>query len=237
MTVTKEKILGVTVCGATYDEFMSSIIYDSKKGEKSLIVAINPEKVMKAQEDPKLLQLLNNAAYQIPDGIGVVLASKFRGGKIKQRVTGIDMMLKLCETAAKENLKVFLYGAKPGVADKASEMLEKKFPSINIVGTISGYEEEEMVVKAVNEAKADVLFVALGSPRQEEWIVRNMDNLHPTIFQGVGGSYDVLSGNLKRAPETFQRLGLEWLYRLLKEPWRMKRQILLPKFLIKAMKK
>jgi N-acetylglucosaminyldiphosphoundecaprenol N-acetyl-beta-D-mannosaminyltransferase len=238
MTVKKEKILGVTVCGATYDEFMTSILKDRQEHKKSLIVAINPEKIMKAQEDPSFLSLLNNAAYQIPDGIGVILASKLRGGNIKQRVTGIDMMMKLCETAAKENLNVFLYGAKPGVADTAKEKLASQFPTINIVGTCSGYEKDDQkIINLINQSKADILFVALGSPRQEEWAIKHMKELQPTIIQGVGGSYDVLSGNLKRAPRFFQNLGLEWLYRLIMEPWRWKRQLLLPKFLIKALQK
>jgi N-acetylglucosaminyldiphosphoundecaprenol N-acetyl-beta-D-mannosaminyltransferase len=237
MSVTREKILGISVCGATYSEFITSIMGRRKKQQKSLIVAINPEKIMKAQDDPALQQILNNATYQIPDGIGVVLASKLRKGSIKDRVTGIDMMMKLCETAEKEELNVFLFGAKPGVAEMAKGKLKELFPSIKIVGTISGYEEDERVVDAINHSKADILFVALGSPRQEEWIIKHMDILHPTIYQGVGGSYDVLSGNLKRAPKVFQQLGLEWLYRLLKEPWRWKRQLLLPKFLLKALKK
>ena len=207
------------------------------KQKKSFLVAINPEKIMKAQEDEELRQLLNRADYQIPDGIGVILASKLKKGNIQSRVTGIDMMLTLCDVATKNGKKIFMYGGKPGVADKAKVELEKQFPGIQIVGTLNGYEkDEQVIIERINEHKPDIIFVALGSPTQEYWIVNHMDKVTPMIFQGVGGSYDVISGNLKRAPEAFQKMGLEWFYRLIKEPWRFKRQLILPQFLIKVLK-
>ncbi|MDX8363763.1 WecB/TagA/CpsF family glycosyltransferase [Cytobacillus sp. IB215665] len=234
----KETILGIDVCTHTYEQLINELMYNIDQNKKSFIVAINPEKIMKAQSDQSLQELLNHATYQIPDGIGVVLASKIRGGRIKDRVTGIDMMLKLCQEATEQRKNIFLYGAKPGVADQAKEKLEAKFPGIQIAGTLHGYEkDEEVIIKAINDSKADIVFVALGSPAQENWIVKHMNDLHPTVFQGVGGSYDVISGNIKRAPSTFQKLGLEWFYRLLKEPWRIRRQLLLPMFLLKAVKK
>lgn len=129
-------------------------------------------------------------------------------------------------------------GVSLGVADEACEKLIEQFPNLNIVGVLNGYEKDiNKVQQVINNAKPDILFVALGSPKQEYWIVNNMNNLHPTVFQGVGGSFDVISGNIKRAPQVFQRLGLEWLYRLIKEPWRWKRQLILPKFLIMVLKK
>jgi N-acetylglucosaminyldiphosphoundecaprenol N-acetyl-beta-D-mannosaminyltransferase len=233
----KETFLGVDVSTDTYEQLTSKLMEDINHNRKSFIVAINPEKIMKAQEDEQLRELLNQATYQIPDGIGVILASMIKGGKIRSRVTGIDMMLRLCEEAAKHGKKIFLYGAKPGVADEAKKKLEEKFPGIQIVGTMHGYEKDENVVKeAINKSNADILFVALGSPAQEYWIVKHMHSLVPKVYQGVGGSFDVVSGRLKRAPLIFQKLGLEWLYRLIKEPWRWKRQLVLPKFLIKAIK-
>lgn len=234
----KENFLGVDVCNYDYEELASLLMQDIKSKKKSFIVAINPEKIMKAQEDESLRKLLNRADYQIPDGIGVILASKLKGGQVKSRVTGIDMMLKLCETAAVEGKRIFLYGGKPGVADAAKGELEKKFPGIQIVGTLHGYEKDDkVVIDTINQHQPEIIFVALGSPTQEYWIVNHMDKITPIVFQGVGGSYDVISGNLKRAPELFQSLGLEWFYRLLKEPWRWKRQLILPKFLLKTLKK
>lgn len=233
----KENFLGVDVCNLTYEQIISSLLNDIEKNKKSFIVAINPEKIMKAQDDASLKELLNKADYQIPDGIGVIIASKLKGGKIRQRVTGIDMMLTLCEAAEKNGKKIFLYGAKPGRAEEAKSRLEERFPSIQIVGVLNGYEKDEKLVeKTINDANPDIIFVAKGSPAQEYWILDHMHRLAPKVYQGVGGSFDVISGHIKRAPAIFQRFGLEWLYRLMLEPWRWKRQLLLPKFLIKALK-
>ncbi|WP_394138507.1 WecB/TagA/CpsF family glycosyltransferase [Cytobacillus oceanisediminis] len=232
----KENILGVDVSKDNYDTLIQKLLKDIDEKRKSFIVAINPEKIMKAQEDEELRTLLNRADYQIPDGIGVILASKLKGGEIRERVTGIDTMLKLCEAATKHGKRVFLYGAKPGVADEAKEKLEEMFPGIQIAGTLNGYEkDQDVIINTINESKADILFVALGSPAQENWIVANKEKLYPSVFQGVGGSYDVISGKIERAPEAFQKAGLEWFYRLMKEPWRLKRQLILPKFLVKAL--
>lgn len=234
----KENFLGVDVCDYDYDQLASLLMKDIENKKKSFIVAINPEKIMKAQEDEELRKLLNSADYQIPDGIGVILASKLKGGRVKNRVTGIDMMLKLCQTATEQGKRIFLYGGKPGVADAAKHELEKQFPGIQIVGTLNGYEKDEkVVIETINQHRPEVMFVALGSPAQEYWIVGHMNQVSPFIFQGVGGSYDVISGNLKRAPKAFQTLGLEWFYRLIKEPWRFRRQLILPKFLLKTLKK
>ncbi|KGX93911.1 acetylmannosaminyltransferase [Pontibacillus halophilus JSM 076056 = DSM 19796] len=234
----KENFLGVDVSSYSYDELVRNLSNDIKTNQQSFIVAINPEKILKAQEDPNLMNLLNEATYQIPDGVGAVLASRLKGGKIKERVTGIDMFLALCEQAEIEGNSIFLYGAKPGVADMASENLVKRFPSLKISGVLDGYEkDQDRIVRTINEAKPDILFVALGSPAQEYWIVENMKNLDVNVFQGVGGSFDVISGRVKRAPKLFRKLGLEWFYRLIREPWRIKRQMKLPLFLLKVLRK
>ncbi|MFP7734103.1 WecB/TagA/CpsF family glycosyltransferase [Priestia aryabhattai] len=233
----KENILGIDVCSDTYDELAVKLLQDIDKGRKSFIVAINPEKIMKAQEDRELKLLLNQATYQIPDGIGVILASKLKKGRIRERVTGIDMMLKLCKEATNNGKKIFLYGAKPGIADEAKVKLEEMFPGILIVGTLNGYEKnEEVIERTINDSGAEIVFVALGSPAQENWIIAHKEKLNPSVYQGVGGSFDVISGRLNRAPAVFQKFGLEWLYRLLKEPWRWKRQLELPKFLLRVLR-
>ncbi|MBY0063679.1 glycosyltransferase [Priestia megaterium] len=233
----KENILGIDVCSDTYDELAAKLLQDIDKGRKSFIVAINPEKIMKAQEDRELKSLLNQATYQIPDGIGVILASKLKKGRIRERVTGIDMMLKLCQEATNNGKKIFLYGAKPGIADEAKAKLEEMFPGILIVGTLNGYEKnEEVIERTINDSGAEIVFVALGSPAQENWIIAHKEKLNPSVYQGVGGSFDVISGRLNRAPAVFQKFGLEWLYRLLKEPWRWKRQLELPRFLLRVLR-
>ncbi|EON74052.1 WecB/TagA/CpsF family glycosyltransferase [Lysinibacillus sphaericus] len=234
----KETVLGINVNTEGYDELMDMAFERIEKKQKALVVAINPEKIIKAKEDPALKKLLNEAEFQIPDGIGVILASKIQKGQIRERVTGVDMMMKLCEEAAKRGKPIFLYGGKPGVADAAKAKLESLFPSIKIVGIQDGYEKDEQkVIDRINEAQPDLLFVAMGSPKQENWINANRDQLHPTIYQGVGGSFDVLAGTVKRAPEIFQKFGLEWFYRLLKEPKRIKRQVALPLFLLEVARK
>lgn len=234
----KENFLGVDVCNLTYEQITSSLMNDIEKNKKSFIVAINPEKIMKAQEDASLKELLNKADYQIPDGIGVIIASMLKGGKIRKRVTGIDMMLALCDAAWKNRKTIFLYGAKPGRAEEAKQKLEERFPGLQIVGTLDGYvKDDALIQQTINDANPDIIFVAKGSPAQEYWIVDHMHHLAPSVYQGVGGSFDVISGHIKRAPAGFQRLGLEWFYRLMKEPWRWKRQLLLPKFILKAIKK
>ncbi|OCS83293.1 WecB/TagA/CpsF family glycosyltransferase [Caryophanon tenue] len=233
----KETVLGVKVNTEDYDGLMVEVFDRIERKDKALVVAINPEKIMKAKEDPSLMALLNNAEIQIPDGIGVILASKLQKGQITARVTGVDMMLRLCEEGAKRGKPIFLYGGKPGVADKAKAKLEEMYPGIQIVGTQDGYEKDNEVVRArINAVKPDLLFVAMGSPRQENWINDNRDTLHPTIYQGVGGSFDVLAGTVKRAPEFWQKANLEWFYRLVKEPSRIGRQMALPKFLLEVMK-
>ncbi|MEK5214584.1 WecB/TagA/CpsF family glycosyltransferase [Psychrobacillus sp. FSL H8-0487] len=234
----KEMILGVKVDTDNYDELIKKLFTRIDNKEKSLVVAINPEKLMKAKGDQSLKDLLNRAEFQIPDGIGVILASKLNKGNIKSRVTGIDMMDRIVREAARTGKSIFLYGAKPGVAESAAEALKFTYASLKIAGTQDGYEKDnEKVIEKINETKPDILFVAMGSPRQEEWIEANRDKLHPSLYQGVGGSFDVLAGNVKRAPEFFQKTGLEWFYRLAKEPSRLKRQLVLPKFLLETLKK
>ena len=228
----KENILGVEVSPLSYEDLKRNIEGDIENNKKSFIVAINPEKILKARKDEYLKELLNNATYEIPDGIGVIYASKLRKGNIKTRITGIDSMEMLCKLSEEKKYKIFMYGAKEETIKKAKENLEIKFPNIKIVGTINGYEKDnDKIIKAINKSKADIVFVALGSPKQEYWITENMNKVNAKIFQGVGGSFDVFSGNIKRAPKWMQKIGLEWLYRLIKEPKRIFRQIKLVKFL------
>lgn len=229
----KEQIRGFNVSTLGYKEIKQQLLDDIAQKKKSFIVAINPEKIMHGTRDPELKELLNSATYQIPDGNGVVLLSKRQGGKIKERVTGCDLFQQLCELAALENKKVFLYGAKPGVATKTKEILEERYKGLNVVGTLDGYQkDQQLIIDTINQAKPDFLFVALGSPAQEKWIQSNMERLDVSVFQGVGGSFDVVSGNIKRAPVFMQKIGLEWLHRVILEPKRIGRMIRLFRFLI-----
>ena len=229
----KERILGVTVSDLNYDDLESRVASDIAEDRKSFIVAINPEKILKARRDKELFDLLEKADYPIADGIGVVLASRIKKGNIKSRVTGIETMDELCRLSRDNGYRIFLYGAKEESVTGAESALKKKFPGINITGHINGYEKDsKKITEKINAGNADIIFVALGSPCQEKWIINNMDKLSCKVFMGVGGSFDVYSGAVKRAPERLRKMGLEWLYRLIKEPKRLFRQIKLLKFII-----
>ena len=227
-----EKILGINVSVADYYEFKEDIRAKIQNNEKITIASANPEIMLQSRKDEKLQQIINSATYAIPDGIGVVYASKILGGNIKERVTGIDLMYELCDLAVQSGLSVFLYGAKPGVAKKVAVKLQQQYPGITIAGYIDGYEQDKnKIINAINESKAKMVFVALGAPRQEYWIYENADKVCGLIFEGVGGSFDVISGNIKRAPMWIQNHGFEWLYRLIIEPTRFFRQLRLVKFI------
>lgn len=232
----KENYLGVNVSPLNYEEIIADLRTRMEAGLQSTIIAVNPEKVMAAEKNEELRQLINSSTYQIPDGVGILLASKMKGGKISSRVTGVDMMDRLIRFAAEENHKVFLYGAKEEVVTTAKQKLEEKYPGLNISGYENGYEKDnEKIINNINASGAELLFVAMGSPKQELWIRENMGKLNVKVFQGVGGSFDVFSGKVQRAPLFFRKLGIEWLYRLLKEPTRFKRQLALPRFLMKIL--
>lgn len=230
----KETYLGIHASTLTEAEMIETIKQRVAQREKTTVIAVNPEKVISAQSNETLKRLINTSTFQIPDGIGILLASKLKKGKIRARITGVDFMLKLVELANDESYNVFLYGAKEEVVAKAKANLEKQYPNLNIVGYENGYcQDEAALVKKINDSHADMLFVAMGSPKQELWIERNMDKLCVKVFQGVGGSFDVLAGHVKRAPKFYRQLGIEWLYRLLSQPSRWRRQLALPKFLLK----
>lgn len=227
----KENILGINVLNIDYQSLERELNNDIKKHKQSFIVAINPEKILKARKDKKLKEILNAANYAIPDGIGVIYASKLRKGNIRKRITGIDTMDMLCELSVKNSYKIFLYGSQKEILEKAKKQLEIKYPNIQIVGYVNGYEKDnDIIIKKINNCRPDIVFVALGSPKQEYWIYTHMTKTNAIIFQGVGGSFDVISGKVKRAPKRMQRMGLEWLYRLFKEPKRFFRQLKLIKF-------
>ena len=233
----KEQYLGVNVSVMTYSEILDDLRMRIKDGKQSTVIAVNPEKVITANQNPLVKELINDSTYQIPDGIGMILASKIKGGELSERVTGIDMMEQLLRFAAEEDLGVFFYGAKEEIVSEAKRKIEDRFPSLNVAGYENGYvKDNEALVKKINDSGAQLLFVALGSPKQELWIKEHMSSLNVKVFQGVGGSFDVFSGKTKRAPAFFRKFGIEWLYRLLKEPKRLKRQMNLPIFLLKVLR-
>ena len=196
------------------------------------VVTPNPEIVMACRERAETMQAVNGADLVLPDGIGVIYGARILGTPLKSKLPGIDFITALMADMAKEGKSVFLLGAKPGVAETAAERLKVMHPGLIIAGTHDGYfKEDAPVVAAVNAAQPDLLLVCLGAPKQELWMQRNQSALRIGLMAGLGGSLDVFAGNVKRAPKAFQKLGLEWFYRLLKEPKRIGRMMKLPKFL------
>ncbi|MGB9678805.1 MAG: WecB/TagA/CpsF family glycosyltransferase [Thermoanaerobacteraceae bacterium] len=200
----------------------------------------NAEFVMIAQKDEEYMKILNTTDLNVPDGIGIVFASKVFKEPIKERVAGFDLMIEFIKSIDQKNTNspnIYLLGAAPGVAEEAKAKLEKQYPAVNIVGVHDGYfnrTDDEEIIKDINSKNTDILFVALGAPKQEKWIFKNKGKLKVKIAMGVGGSFDVLAGRVERAPLIFRKLGAEWLYRLIKEPWRYKRMAVLPKFVLKV---
>jgi len=220
-----ETILGVNVNVLTHDQLLELLKQNIDDQQKRRIVAINPEKIIKCRKDSKLKSMINGFDYKIVDGVGVLLASKLHRGHITQRITGIDMMASLCELANQNHYRVFLYGSQNSVLETTKIKLKERYPNLDLVGSIDGYQKDMTLVKAtIKQAQPDILFVALGSPKQEYWISDAFDELNAKIYMGVGGSFDVISEKLNRAPILFQKTGLEWFYRLLKEPRRIFRQ-------------
>ncbi len=216
----------------------TSFIKNSTKSHE--IITLNPEFLFRAQSKCELLKLVNEADLVTPDGAGIVWASKIAGTPVPERVTGIDLMLNLMPLAEKEGWGIFLFGASPGVAEEAAENLKKQYPRLNIVGTRHGYfkeDQEEEIVNQIIAAKPHLLFVALGMPKQELWIYKHKVRLGVPVSIGVGGSLDVIAGRVQRVSPWLQKMHLEWLGRLIKEPHRWRRQLVLPKFAWLVIKK
>ena len=205
------------------------------KEEKSYIVTANPEIVMRTREDRNYKQMVQQADYIAPDGAGIVLASKYLKEPVVERIAGYDLMLDLLAFAEKNQLTCYFLGAKKQVNDKLMVELKKYYPKLIIAGKHHGYfsMDDERIVNDVKSANPDLIFVALGSPRQEQWITDNMQAFSKGLFMGVGGSFDVLAGEVKRAPNIWIKFNLEWLYRLLKQPFRWKRILKAIEFIIR----
>ncbi|SEP75638.1 N-acetylglucosaminyldiphosphoundecaprenol N-acetyl-beta-D-mannosaminyltransferase [Virgibacillus subterraneus] len=232
------KIMNVNFINATKDIFLKNHIYPSLMNEhKQFIVTANPEIVMKTRENEQYEQAVQSADYVVPDGAGILIAAKYMKLPLQERIAGYDLMLDLLEFANEKRLSCFFLGAKEEVNEKAVLEVEKRFPNINIAGRHHGFfklDDQELVEKVQN-ANADIVFVALGLPRQELWIARHSVRFQKGIFMGVGGSLDVLAGEVNRAPEIWIKLNLEWLYRLLKQPFRVKRILKVFEFMVRIM--
>ncbi len=235
MTIpTSISILGIPVHAVTMDETLALVEGYMAEARLHQIATVNPEFVMAAQEDAEFRRVLTGADLCLPDGVGLLYAARRAGRRLPERVPGSELIYRLAERAAARGWPLFLLGAAPGVAEEAAAVLCDRYPGLRVAGAYAGSPdpaEDAALVARVNASGAALLYVAYGAPRQDKWIARNRDALASVrVAIGVGGSLDFVTGRAVRAPQWAQRLGLEWLYRLVKEPWRWRRMLALPRF-------
>jgi len=227
-------IVGVPVDVVTFDSLLAQIAEWIARGDRARqICTVSPEFVMIAQDDPTFMRVLHGADLCVADGVGLLLAARILGRRLPERVTGSDGVPLIARRAAERGWRLFLLGAAPGVAEQAAARLVAENPGLLIAGTYAGSPapaEEEDIVARVNASGADILLVAYGAPRQDVWIARHRERLAVSVAMGVGGTFDFIAGVVPRAPRWMRRLALEWLYRLVRQPWRWRRMLRLPRF-------
>jgi N-acetylglucosaminyldiphosphoundecaprenol N-acetyl-beta-D-mannosaminyltransferase len=227
------QVLGCRLDPIGADEAVERIM-DFARGESGAqVVTLGTEMVVYAQRDEAFRAVVNASALSLCDTVGVLAVARRRGAGLRTRVTGVDLMERLCARAAREGIAVYLLGGAPGVAEDAAAILEARFPGLRIAGAHDGFftqDQAQGIVTQIRESRARIVFVGLGSPRQEMWLGQYLGATGCGVGIGVGGSFDVMSGRVRRAPRLWRRLGLEWLYRLIREPSRWRRQVALPRF-------
>ncbi|MFN8670547.1 MAG: WecB/TagA/CpsF family glycosyltransferase [Candidatus Sericytochromatia bacterium] len=226
----RKKLLGVPIDAITIEDSLTLIKNTISEHKKLHVITLNAEMIILAKQNKEFDDIVNQAELLIPDGSGVVLGLKKIGVNVK-KLPGVE----LAEKCVSEGLNIFMLGATQETISKAYENLKQKYPNSNIVGFRNGFfkdSDNDEVINEINNSNANIVFVGLGVPKQEKWIRKNMNKLNASVFIGVGGSFDIFSGNIKRAPSIMRKLHLEWLYRLYLEPWRWKRMLALPKFFI-----
>ncbi len=229
-------VLGVSFDNITPEEAVDRALAMLEEDRPHLVATPNPEMIQRAEKDPAFARVLSEADLVLADGIGVIYAAKILGRPLKGRVTGVDFASALMERLAGTDRRLFLLGAKPGVAEEAAKRLAARYPGLNICGAHDGYfQDDAPVIEAVRASGADVVFVCLGFPKQELWAAAHGAEAGAKLYVGLGGSLDVFAGKVERAPEKMQKLGLEWLYRLYKEPARIGRMAKLPLILFQAL--
>ena len=235
--IEKVEILGVKVASVTMSqavEFIENLIATKKN---SIVATANAEMLMMSTHDAELKNILNAAELVVPDGAGTVWAAHHLGFEMPERVAGFDLVQELMKIAPSKDIKFFLFGSAPGVAEKAKLKAEELYPGIKIVGVRNGYfkpEDEQEIISQIKKSEPDILLAALGVPKQEKWLFKYQAELNIPVSIGVGGTLDVMAGNVKRAPLWMQKAKLEWLFRAMLQPSRAGRLIALPKFVWKV---
>ena len=232
------KILDVPVHPLTMGEAVSVLEESITSSEQAFVVTANAEIIMMCQEDAGYKKIVSHDAQLVlPDGAGAVWAGRHLGYKVPERVAGFDLYCQLLDKAAQKGYKAFFFGGSPGIAEAAKAKSEELYPGVQVVGCRNGYfkeEESQAIIDEINASGADMLFAALGAPKQEKWLVRYREQLKQKILMGIGGSFDVFAGKMERAPKWMQDASLEWLFRLYKQPSRFMRMMALPKFVLKV---
>lgn len=238
MELEKVDILGIPFVNTTKTGFVEKLDNHLTRQDKVFVVTANPEIVMKAIEEDSYKKVIDQATYITADGIGVVKAAQLLNYPLPERVTGYDTMMELLELAERKQYSIYLLGGQEETLQKAVTNIHTNFPNINIVGHHNGYFDwnQTHIQEEIKATNPDLVFVALGVPRQENWIAENLPHFQKGVFMGVGGSFDVIAGTVERAPVAWQKANLEWLYRLLKQPSRWKRMLALPRFGLKILK-
>lgn len=227
----KTFLLGVGISNASKQEVLEYIYTGLQNSSKKYyIVTPNPELLVMAQKDSNYKTILNNAKLALADGIGILWAARLMGKPLKQRITGTDLTESLCNYVSKQPITVSFLGGGPNIAELAAECLQKKYPGLKVSWFSQEYES------SLKDKKTDILFVAFGAPKQEIWIANNLNDLNAKVVMGVGGAFDFITGKVPRAPKFLRNLGLEWLFRLIIQPWRIKRQVSLIKFVFLVIK-
>lgn len=232
------EIFNIPFVNSKKEDILNTLEKRVSQNMKTYVVTANAEIVMYAKENIPYFNIISKADYIVPDGIGVVKGAKILNKEIKERVPGIELMVDLLKIANKLNQKVYFYGAKNEIVCEMIKKIKTDYPNINIVGYKNGYinDENNEVTDEIINLKPDYVFVAKGAPLQDEWINKVIQKTDRGIFMGVGGSFDVLSGVVKRAPKVWRKLNLEWLYRVAGDPKRWKRSMALPKFVLEVFK-
>lgn len=223
----KKDILGVMVDDVSLSEALALVKEGIDSGRKSYIVTPNPEIIMLAQKDERFRKILNEAFLSLADGFGVTAAGRILGSSIQERIPGADFVLNLAALAEEHGYSLFLLGGQEKVSERASKRLQELYPSLKVVGAISGgvlEENRQKILEEVQKQSIDILVVAFGPGKQEKWIAENLPNLDTKMAIGVGGSLDFLAGEKPRAPVFMRKVGMEWAFRLMNEPSRFRRQ-------------
>lgn len=238
MMIKPIKILGVKVHPLTMNETIADLELKLNKSQQIFVVTANAEIIMMCQQDETYKNIINDDAdIVLPDGAGAVWAGRYLGYQVPERVAGFDLYNHLLALSAKKGYKVYFFGGSPGIAEAAKVKAENLYPGVSIVGCHNGYfsdEEINNIIEEINKSEAQILFVALGAPKQEKWLAKYRKQLNPKIIMGIGGSFDVLAGKMQRAPKWMQNASLEWAFRLYKQPSRCIRMLALPKFVLKV---